>query len=161
MNPSGDLGEHCSSAAAGHVLCGPPGRVAQPPMEAYNRREPKAGAAGRRFFAYFLWPRKESRQLAGLPPALSGDHHRAIHDSQQNQSPLTPLLQRGERRCAGSPPAPICAKHRAIQKTRQPKQKRSLWREREGKLAARPAYFLGGSSEVMRNWKRPALRSEK
>ena len=31
MNASGDFGEHCLSSAAGHVLCGPPGRVAQPP----------------------------------------------------------------------------------------------------------------------------------
>ena len=29
---SGDLGEHCSSSAAGHGVCGPPGRVAQHPQ---------------------------------------------------------------------------------------------------------------------------------
>jgi len=53
---SGDLGEHCPSSAAGHVLCALLGRVAQPRLLAKYRGNP-AGAArwGRLFFGYFLF----------------------------------------------------------------------------------------------------------
>ena len=54
LQGSGGLGEHCSSSAVGHVLCAPPGRVAQPRLLVTDRWNP-AGAAnrGRLFFGYF------------------------------------------------------------------------------------------------------------
>ena len=48
---SGDLGEHCPSSAAGHVLCALLGRVAQPHLLAKYRGNPK-GAANR---GQLLW----------------------------------------------------------------------------------------------------------
>jgi hypothetical protein len=51
----GGLGEHCLSSAVGHVLCAPPGRVAQPRLLVVDRGNP-AGAEnwGRLFFGHFL-----------------------------------------------------------------------------------------------------------
>ena len=40
-----DEGEHCLSSAAGHALCAPLGRVAQPPNLTANPKEPRRGGA--------------------------------------------------------------------------------------------------------------------
>ena len=78
---SGGLGEHCPSSAAGHVLCAPPGRVAQPRLLAKYRGNPKGGKPG----SPFLWllsfgEAKESDLPPGnprQPSAFCGSNCRA------------------------------------------------------------------------------------
>jgi hypothetical protein len=52
LQTSGDLGEHCSSSAAGHGVCAPLGRVAQPRLFADFRGNPRRGRQTRG--AFFL-----------------------------------------------------------------------------------------------------------
>ena len=83
---SGGSGEHCSSSAVGHVLCAPPGRVAQPRLLVKYQGNP-AGAAnrGRLLFGYFF--SGEARK-SDLPPGNPRQSMRpAIHGS--TSSPRT------------------------------------------------------------------------
>jgi hypothetical protein len=65
---SGDLGEHCLSSAVGHVLCAPPGRVAQPRLFVKYRGNP-AGAAhrGRLLLVTFLGKTRKVTSCRATP----------------------------------------------------------------------------------------------
>jgi hypothetical protein len=63
---SGDEGEHCSSSAAGHVLCALPGRVAQPPrwLDSVEARPEGVAQRGRLLLVTFLG---ETRKVTCRP----------------------------------------------------------------------------------------------
>jgi hypothetical protein len=71
---SGDLGEHCPSSAVGHVLCAPPGRVAQPRLLAKCRGNP-AGAAnrGRPLLVTFLGKTRKVTSCRATPDGVGFD----------------------------------------------------------------------------------------
>ena len=77
-----------SSGEAARASCAAPASMRP------SKSPRSGGAPGRRFFAYFLWPHKESRQHAGLPPAPNCAHRQAIQKSHQPQSPLPPFFTR-------------------------------------------------------------------
>jgi hypothetical protein len=65
---SGDLGEHCSSSAAGHVLCALLGRVAQPRLFAKYRGDPEGAAhRGRLLLVTFLGKTRKVTSCRATP----------------------------------------------------------------------------------------------
>ena len=65
---SGDLGEHCSSSAVGHVLCAPPGRVAQPRLLAKYRGNPEGAVnRGRLLWVTFLGKTRKVTSCRATP----------------------------------------------------------------------------------------------
>ena len=69
---SGDLGEHCPSSAAGHVLCAPLGRVAQPRLFAKYRGNPEGAAnRGRLLLVTFLGKTRKVTCRRATPGNLS------------------------------------------------------------------------------------------
>ena len=68
---AGVLGEHCSSSAAGHGLCAPLGRVAQPPFYQPIRRNPEGAARqGALLLGYFLLGKQEKVTSRRATPGL-------------------------------------------------------------------------------------------